>query len=230
MNAPISKFRTFLTALAAALPALSLLSAPEQWGDLGPGFSAIGTTGYEDNHLVFVATIHNYGTADGDTMVSETVTTQNGSVLALSDVYVDGDPMPYTMIQAGTGFSFDRIVTPRTVYTLAIVLQTDCNPGRLTLSAMADNGGDFIPFNDLTLRNPYALPVLELAHFSASGPTNTVAVPVYAPDAPSFRLQFLDSLSVTNWTDLARISVTGAVTVALDTNTAPTRFYRALVP
>ena len=37
-------------------------------------------------------------------------------------------------------------------------------------------------------------------------------------------------LSPANWTDLARVAVTGAVTVATDTNVVPARFYRALVP
>ena len=56
------------------------------------------------------------------------------------------------------------------------------------------------------------------------------AVAVSAPDATTFLLQYRDTLSATNWTDLARVAVTGGVTVATDTNAAPSRFYRALVP
>jgi hypothetical protein len=48
--------------------------------------------------------------------------------------------------------------------------------------------------------------------------------------AAAFLLQYKNALAATNWTDLARVAVTGAVPLATDTNAAPTRFYRALVP
>ncbi|HPC23542.1 MAG TPA: hypothetical protein PK920_13800 [Phycisphaerae bacterium] len=48
--------------------------------------------------------------------------------------------------------------------------------------------------------------------------------------ALAFLIQYKYSLAATNWTDLARVAVTGAMTLATDTNFAPTRLYRAIVP
>ncbi len=90
-------------------------------------------------------------------------------------------------------------------------------------AASAYNG----PFPVLAVTVPaHAPPALALARVA----TNAFAVAVSSPDAPSFLLQYRDTLAPTNWTDLRLCAVTGAVTVVTDTNAAPTRFYRALVP
>ncbi len=83
------------------------------------------------------------------------------------------------------------------------------------------------PFPDVTVPVPaHARPALALARAA----TNAFVVAVTAPDATSFLLQYRDTLAATNWTDLARVAVTGAVTVVTDTNAAPCRFYRAVIP
>ncbi len=87
-------------------------------------------------------------------------------------------------------------------------------------------------FPVLTVPVPaHARPTITLARADERDPGHNVyIVSVTSPDAPSFLLQYKDSLAATNWTDLARVAATGAVTVATDTNAAPARFYRAVVP
>ncbi len=143
--------------------------------------------------------------------------------------------VPTYCANADGSVSFSYFVPHSWFYELEVYLRVRPDgrvPGRLRLSAMAYNNGiDPIPFNDLIIGPPYAQPSLALARAHAPGPgsgTNAVSLAV-ASDAEFLQLQYRDTLAPTNWADLARVAVTGAVTVATDTNTAPSRFYRALV-
>ncbi len=86
----------------------------------------------------------------------------------------------------------------------------------------------YVPFpTTLAVAVPaHAPPALALARAA----TNAFAVAVSSADAQTFLLQYRDTLAPTNWIDLARFAVTGAVTVVTDTNAAPARFYRVVVP
>ncbi len=95
-------------------------------------------------------------------------------------------------------------------------------------AASLDDG----PFPTLAVTLPAPRSASLAAPAAATGPggTNRVTLAVASPDAPSFLVQYKDSLAATNWTNLRLCAVTGAVTVATDTNAAPARFYRAVIP
>ena len=235
----LSVARPFICAAAFALIALAprLSAMPIQWSDAGEGQHFVGN--YNPDRAVYIVTIFNYGDSDADNMISQTVSTQNGQPLTITGVFVNNNSVSY--VPTATGFSINHPVASGYYddgdyirggsYTLEIHLQPGCNPGRLRLSAMAGNlGGDPIPFNDLIIGPPYAQPSLALARLAPPGPgTNAVDLAI-SSDAEFLQLQYTDTLSPTNWNDLARVAVTGAVTLVTDTNVAPSRFYRAVVP
>ncbi len=221
--------------LLAAVLALSAQAAPIQWSDAGPRVNPCGWMGAAGSQVVYVVTIVNYGDSDQlsspGNMVSQSVSSLAGRDVAVAALYVNGDAIPFTSTEHGFTFSF--FVAADDSYTLVIWLQPGCNPGRLKLEARSGATTEYPdgrPFNDLIIGPPYAQPSLALDRLAAPGPgTNAIALAV-ASDAEFLQLQYRDTLAPTNWTDLARVAVTGAVTAVSDTNAAPQRFYRALVP
>ncbi len=228
--------RSLLLAFALVLAAVPPVHArTEQWGVGNRGFSHIGGRDLLSwdgfSFWSYVADIQNYGTCSADNMVSEKLAAMNGVPLDILYFYDgNGTDIPWT-VNADASVAFNYFVAAGYQYELNIVFQPGCNPGRLRLSAMAGNlGGDPIPFNDLIIGPPYAQPSLTLAPAAPPGPgTNAVSIAV-ASDAETLMIQYRDTLAATNWTNLRLCAVTGAVTVATDTNSAPTRFYRAVVP
>ena len=87
-----------------------------------------------------------------------------------------------------------------------------------------------------TLLSPKRRPSVDPQAVVPSQPAATCCTTVHngdrsvpAPGATRTRRVFFDP-PATNWTDLRLFSVTGAVTVATDTNAVPCRFYRAVIP
>ena len=72
--------------------------------------------------------------------------------------------------------------------------------------------------------------LLALGVSALGGGTNQVELSVTVSYALSFRVEYKDSLTNVAWDNLGTYSRTGAVTVATDTNAAPCRFYRAVIP
>ena len=62
------------------------------------------------------------------------------------------------------------------------------------------------------------------------GGTNRVELSATVSYALSFRIEYKNALTNAAWEALGSYSRTGAVTVVIDTNTVPQRFYRMSAP
>jgi len=93
----------------------------------------------------------------------------------------------------------------------------------------SQNPGSFT-FNYVPEPSTGVLTALGLSALALTNGTNVVHFRIAVTNLASFRLECRDSLTNAAWTSLGIFSATGAVTVVTDTNTVPTRFYRAVSP